>query len=134
MASSPNALPLRLRQAAGWFDPRARQAGGLAFILNRLSALGLTLYLFVHLGVLSTLLRGPQAYDTFIAFAHHPLVLAGEYLVVAAGLLHGLNGIRVAVTSLAVGVPYQKQLFYGLMALAAAGCLYFAIRMFGGGA
>lgn len=134
MASSSNATLLRLRQMAGWFDPRARQAGGLAFILNRLSALGLTVYLFLHLGVLSTLLRGPQAYDTFIAFARNPVVLAGEYLVVVGGLLHGLNGIRVAVTSLAVGVPYQKQLFYSLMVLAAAGCLYFAVRMFGGGA
>ena len=121
-----------LRNAVRWFDPRARQTGDLAFILNRISGIGLTVYLFLHLGVLSTLLRGPEAYDTFIAFARNPVILAGEYIVVVGGLLHGLNGLRVAITSLAVGVPYQKQLFYSLMALAFAGCLFFAIRMFGG--
>ena len=130
---SANSLPQHIREIAGWFDPRARQTGGLAFILNRVSAIGLTVYLFLHLGVLSTLLKGPAAYDAFIAFARNPLVLAGEYLVVVGGLLHGLNGIRVALTSFSIGVPYQKQLFYSLMLLAAIGCLFFAVRMFGGG-
>jgi hypothetical protein len=40
--------------------------------------------------------------------------------------------LRIAITSLGVGVPNQKQLFYALMLLALAACLYFATRMFRG--
>ena len=115
-----------------WFDPRGRQVGTWAFIINRVTALGLTLYLVMHLMVLSTLAFGPSAYDGFIALAKSPLVLAGEFLVVLGGLMHGLNGVRVGVTAFGIAVPYQKQLFFGLMALALIGGLAFAVRMFGG--
>jgi succinate dehydrogenase / fumarate reductase cytochrome b subunit len=119
-----------LARAAGWFDPRWRQIGTWAFILNRVSGLGLTLYLFLHLAVLSTLARGPEAYDSFIALAKSPLFLLGELLVVAAGLYHGLNGLRVAFTSFGVGVAHQKRIFYGLLALTVVCVAVFALRMF----
>jgi len=118
-------------QAARWFDPRWRGVGTWAFILNRLSGIGLTLYLFLHLIVLSTLARGPAAYDSFIALAKSPLMVAAELLVVVAALYHGLNGLRVALTSFGVGVAHQKALFYGLLVLVAAGGLLFAVRMLG---
>ena len=41
-----------------WFDPRNRQIGTWAFILNRITALGLTLYLLMHLVALSQLAQG----------------------------------------------------------------------------
>jgi len=115
-----------------WFDPRSRQVGTFAFIMNRLTGLGLTFYLFLHLLALGQLASGPQAYDGFIALVKNPVFLVGEYLVVVGGILHGLNGLRIVITSLGVGVPNQKQLFYALMLLALAACLYFATRMFRG--
>ena len=115
---------------ARWVDPRGRHPGTWAFILNRLSGLGLTLYLFLHLAVLSLLAEGPQAYDRFIALAKSPLMVAGELLVVLAGLYHGLNGLRVAATSLGVGVRYQGLLFAGVLLITLAGGLIFAARMF----
>jgi succinate dehydrogenase / fumarate reductase cytochrome b subunit len=99
-------------QVWAWFEPRWRDIGAWAFILNRISALGLTVYLFVHLAVLSTLARGPQAYDSFIALVKSPLFLAGELLVVVAGIYHGLNGLRIAFNSFGIGITRQKQLFY----------------------
>jgi succinate dehydrogenase / fumarate reductase, cytochrome b subunit len=113
-----------------WFDPRHHQPGTWAFILNRITALGLTLYLFMHLMVLSKLAQGPEAYDSFIALAKTPVVKGGEMLVIAAGLIHGLNGIRVGLTSFGIGVNHQKAIFWGLMALAGAGILFFAYKMF----
>lgn len=115
-----------------WFDPRARSVGNFAFIMNRLSGLGLTLYLCLHLVALAQLAIGPAAYDGFIAMAKNPVVMVGEYIVVVGGLLHGLNGLRIALTSFAIGIPYQRVLFYSLMSLALVGCLYFAMHMFGG--
>ena len=116
-----------------WFDPRSKHLGALGFIMNRLAGIGLTLYLFMHLLALGQLALGSKAYDHFIALAHNPLLLAGEYLVVLGGMLHGLNGLRIAFTSLGNGAAYQKPLFYAMMSLALVVILYFGIRMFGGG-
>lgn len=114
-----------------WFDPRARQVGNWAFILNRVTALGLTFYLFLHLVILSQLAQGPEAYDGFLDLLHSPIFIFGEWLVVAAGIIHGLNGIRIALTSFGIAIPAQKQVFYGVMVVSIATSLFFALRMFG---
>lgn len=113
-----------------WFDPRGKSLSFWGFILNRVTALGLTLYLFIHLIVLSKLAQGPQAYDQFIELAHTPVIQIGEMLVIAAGLIHGLNGIRIGLNSFGIGVTRQKQMFLVLMALAVIGSLVFAWKMF----
>ncbi len=113
-----------------WFDPRNRQVGTWAFILNRITALGLTLYLAMHLVVLSQLAQGSAAYDAFIAFAKNPFFKFGEMLVIAAGIIHGLNGVRIALNSFGIGVRIQKQLFLALMLLAVIAIAYFGYIMF----
>ncbi len=115
--------------AIKWFDPRWRQVGTWAFSLNRITALGLTLYLAMHLVVLSQLAGGAQAYDGFLALLRNPIFLFGEFLVVAAGVIHGLNGLRIALTSFGIAVPYQKQLFYLLMAVALVCIAMIGFRM-----
>jgi succinate dehydrogenase / fumarate reductase, cytochrome b subunit len=122
--------PSRAMNFLRWFDPRHRQLGTIAFILNRITGLGLTLYLFLHLYMLSKLVIGEAAYTAFIQFASTPAVKIGEMLVLAAGMIHGLNGIRIGMTSFGVGVRIQKQMFIGLMFFAVLGIGYFAFRMF----
>lgn len=119
-----------VRQVVRWFDPRQRDSGSWAFILHRLSGIGLTVYLGMHLLVLSTLARGPAAYDSFVALAKSPLFLLGELLLIAGGLYHGLNGLRVSLTSFGFGLAYQRQLFYAVLAGTALISAIFAIRMF----
>ena len=113
-----------------WFDPRFRSISTWGFILNRITALGLTLYLFLHLIVLGKLAQGPQAYQEFLVLAHSPVVKVGEMLVIAAGLIHGLNGIRIGLTSFGIGATRQKQIFLGMMAIAVIGIVIFGIKMF----
>jgi succinate dehydrogenase / fumarate reductase cytochrome b subunit len=119
-----------LKSVLRWFDPRKRDAGTWAFVLNRITALGLTFYLYLHLIVLRKLAQGPTAFDSFITLAKSPLYIVGELLVIVAVLLHGLNGLRVTLPSFGIAVPYQKQMFYGLVFLVVVGGLVFAIRMF----
>jgi succinate dehydrogenase / fumarate reductase cytochrome b subunit len=119
-----------------WFDPRSRGVGMWAFIINRLSGLGLVLYLVLHLIMLGKLAKGPQAYDQFIAMMKTPFWIAGELLVVAAVFIHGLNGVRIILTSFGIGGDRQKQLFLIIMLVAGAAVIFFAWKMFahaGGG-
>ncbi len=115
-----------------WFNPFGRQIGGWAFILNRITALGLTLYLFLHLIVLSTLANGEAAYQGFLALIHHPVYIFLELLVVAAGIMHALNGVRIVLTTFGIGVTSQKQIFVGLMLVSIVAIVIFAVRMFMG--
>jgi succinate dehydrogenase / fumarate reductase cytochrome b subunit len=118
------------KDVANWFDPRKKQLGSWAFILNRVTAIGLTIYLYMHLVILSKLAQGPVAWDSFIAIVKQPWFVVGEFLVVAGGLLHGLNGLRIILNSFGYGVPSQKQIFIVLMVLAVIASIIFGIRMF----
>ena len=118
------------RRAWSWFIPFRRDVGSWAFALNRITAIGLTIYLFLHLIILGKLAQGPGAYDEFLILTENPLIKLGEWAVVAAAILHGLNGIRVILTSFGVGVTRQKQLFYGFMVIAAIFILIFTARMY----
>lgn len=114
-----------------WFDPRGRDVGTWAFILNRVTALGLTFYLFLHLIVLGQLALGAEYYDNFLNLLHNPVVVFMELLVVIGGIYHGINGIRVGLTSFGIAIPAQKAMFWVVIALTLVGSLFFAVRMFG---
>ena len=118
------------RRFWSWFIPVKRDIGSWAFALNRITAVGLTFYLFLHLIILGKLAQGPNAYDDFLVLTGNPLIKLGEWAVVAAAILHGLNGIRIILTSFGVGVTRQKQLFWGLMAVAAGVILFFTAKMY----
>ena len=118
------------RRFWSWFIPFKRDIGSWAFALNRITALGLTLYLFMHLFILNKLTQGPDAYNEFLMLTENPLIKLGEWAVVAAAILHGLNGIRIILTSFGVGVTRQKQLFWGFMAVAAVIILFFTAKMY----
>ena len=118
------------RRFWSWFVPFRRDIGSWAFALNRITAIGLTIYLFLHLIILGKLAQGPGAYDDFLVLTENPFIKLGEWLVVAAAILHGLNGIRIILTSFGIGVTRQKQLFFGLMAIAIVVILFFTARMY----
>ncbi len=114
-----------------WFDPRGRQPGSWAFILNRITGLALTFYLVLHLIVLNKLTQGSHAYDDFLVLTHLPLIQLGEILLIAAVVLHGLNGLRVILLALGVGLSHQKAMFVISLIFTALATLLFAIRLFG---
>lgn len=105
------------RPLSAWFDVREDRMGSWAFALNRLTGLGLTLYLFIHLVVLSLLAQGPDAWDSFLELAHHPLYLLLDIVLIFGILFHGLNGIRVALVGMGIGVRVQRTMFWVLMAI-----------------
>jgi succinate dehydrogenase / fumarate reductase cytochrome b subunit len=59
-----------------WVFPFKRSSGTWAFVLNRWSGVLLALYLYVHLGILTSVAFNPDAYDQFLVIARSPLGLA----------------------------------------------------------
>ena len=107
---------LRPRQPLrSWFDLRRRRVGSWAFALNRLTGLGLSLYLFLHLGVLSILLQGDSAWNDFVALVKSPLFLILDVVLLFGLIFHGLNGIRVTLVGLGFITEKQRSLFWGVM-------------------
>lgn len=105
------------RPLQSWFDVRHRRVGSWAFALNRLTGLALTAYLFLHLAVLSLLLQGEAGWNEFVDLARTPLFLTFDVILIFAILFHGLNGIRVALVGMGVGVRHQNKLFWVVMVI-----------------
>ena len=103
------------RPLKSWFDVRGRRPGSWAFALNRLTGIGLSLYLIVHLIVLTTLLRGEQAWNDFVAIAKTPPFLILDVILIIGLVFHGLNGVRVALVGTGIAADKQRSLFWALM-------------------
>jgi succinate dehydrogenase / fumarate reductase, cytochrome b subunit len=119
------------RRVSRWLDPRGRHLGTLAFILNRLTALGLVAYLYLHLAILGTLLRGPQAWDSLVELFRRPLFLALDVLLIAGLAFHGLNGLRMALVGSGLLVNRHKALLAAAGILTGLVTLVAAVRIFG---
>ena len=122
------------RKAPGptaWFDVRGRRLGQVAFSLNRFTGLGLVLYLFLHLAVLTQLLAGASAWNGFLRLATTPVFLGLDVLLIFGLLVHGLNGLRVALVGTGLVPNRQRALFLSLMAFGAIVLLYSALHILG---
>lgn len=122
----------KARRAGRWFDVRHRKLGMWAYALNRIAGIGLVVYLYLHLVILSTLSRGPGGWDAFVALARSPFFLSLDVILLAGILIHGLNGLRVALTGFDVGVKRQKALFSALMLVAVVALGAAVLKIFGG--
>lgn len=103
-----------------------------AYALNRITGIGLVVYLYLHLAVLSLLAQGPGGWNAFVSLARMPYFLALDVILIAGILIHGLNGLRVALTGFNIGVKAQKALFGILMLVAAIALGVAAFMIFGG--
>jgi succinate dehydrogenase / fumarate reductase cytochrome b subunit len=122
----------KLRRAGRWFDVRRRKPGMWAYTLNRITGIGLVVYLYLHLGVLSLLSRGPTSWDSFVSLARSPYFLTLDVILLAGILIHGLNGLRIALTGFNVGVKKQKVLFSALLLVTVVALGAAALKIFGG--
>ncbi len=118
------------RAISAWFNPLKRSAGYLAFVLMRLSGIGLVVYLLLHMVVLANLLRGAAGWDAAVAFMSAPLFKLLDVVLIAGILIHMLNGIRVSVIGLGFGTQSHKGLFWTMMAVAVLLLAYAAWLVF----
>lgn len=122
----------KARRAVHWFDVRGRKLGMWAYALNRITGIGLVVYLYLHLVILSQLLGGARSWDAFVSLARSPLFLTLDVVLIAGALIHGLNGLRVAMMGMGIGVSVHKTLFGALLLIATIMLLVAALFIYGG--
>lgn len=77
-----------------------RYRGGMnmyAWVLHRLTGLGVLLFLMVHIVETFFLVLGPEAYNSAIAVYKTPVFKVAELGLTFAVLYHAVNGVRVTV-------------------------------------
>lgn len=107
-----------MKRRSCWFEFHLHPAGMLAFMIHRLTGIGLVVYLYLHLWILNTLRQGSQAWDTFLQMMRSPMVLLLDAVLLFGILFHGLNGLRLSLVGLGIGLRWQKWLFWGSLGVA----------------
>ena len=82
----------------------------LAFIVHRLSGLGLALFLPGHFWLLGLALREDQAMNSALAWANNPVVKMAEFGLVFLLAVHMFGGIRLLALEFLPWRPMQKTL------------------------
>lgn len=88
-----------------------RYAGNVAFWVQRLTGVALLAYLIVHVHTIRDL-QDPARFDAAMATFSHPLFKLGEIGLLATVILHALNGIRLTLVDLGVGLSRQRQMWW----------------------
>lgn len=99
---------------------RRRMPGMFAWLLHRITGIGITFYLLFHIATIGTLIfmGGPDFNRSLAILMHNPWFLSLDFLLLAAVLIHALNGIRILIIDFGVWILHQKALFYTSMAVA----------------
>jgi succinate dehydrogenase / fumarate reductase, cytochrome b subunit len=87
-----------------------KHSGSWAWILHRITGLGLTAYILMHIIALTGLLKGEAAFNAEMKLFSSPPFLVGEWLLGALVIFHAVNGIRIVLVDLGNGARYHKQI------------------------
>ncbi len=122
-----------------WFNPFSRGIGMYAWLFQRITGLCLLIYVFIHVSIISLMLLDPflgldqagllyntvvhamnqNLFDTGFDLLNHMLSI-GFFIdagVMALGIYHGANGIRVVMFDLGIGIRSQKMIFWIFLVL-----------------
>lgn len=120
-----------------WFTPR--EAGRTAFLMQRVTGLGLTVYFILHVFNIGTVTGGAVAWSDFLAYIDTPIGGSALVLMLAALGFHFINGVRLMLGELGLmlprprrpNYPYRPRFFNTvqrvLLALAVVAAVVFAL-------
>src|SRR3990170_2752595 len=103
-----------VRDQVQWVLRKPMNLEKLALWVQRMSGVGILVYLFFHIFVTSTAASGRDAWEGVMDVLRNPGAHVGELLVVVGAVFHAINGIRVMLlemTSL-VGKPVRPDYPY----------------------
>lgn len=101
-------------------QPRNFKPGMWAWLLHRITGLGISLFLVLHIWEITSVSRGGGgAFDVRMAGLRNPLAAAGEFFLFLAVVYHGINGVRLLLFDMGIGIRKQKPLFWGVLGISA---------------
>lgn len=99
---------------------REFSAGMWAWIFHKFTGWVLVGYLFVHIPVLSTALVGPETYTSTIqGLESLAIVRVMEVGLLAVAVFHIMNGTRLLLVDLGLGLKHQDKSFYASLLITA---------------
>lgn len=103
------------------FWPTNMKTGMWAWVGHRLTGLALVAYVFLHLSFISTasMAEGGADFDALMEMTSQPLFVAMDFLLVIVVIYHAMNGMRVVLFDLGIGIRRQKLVFWITMAISA---------------
>lgn len=116
----------RLRRYPGFWDARYR-VGAWAFLLHRISGIILSLYGVAIILAFSSALIGEAHFNQVMALFHTPWGRGFEMLAIASLIYHSLNGFRIILFDLGIGIKNQKGIFWSLLSL---GGIFFLFTLY----
>lgn len=112
-------------------DQRARAHPAYwAFLMHRLSGLGLAAFLPLHFWALGQALHGAAALDGFLRFADQGLFKFAEWGLVVLLALHMMGGVRLLLIEFGSTSGLRKDWIAGAAGFAAATGMAFALSLF----
>jgi succinate dehydrogenase / fumarate reductase cytochrome b subunit len=96
----------------------------LGFWIQRLTGVGLLAYLFLHVHTIN-LLREQKSFDEALSQFRAPVFKLAEVALLGCVILHALNGIRLTMVDMGVGLSRQRQIFWW-MAIGVGAVLFIA--------
>lgn len=81
-----------------------------AFLVHRLSGLGLALFLPAHFWLLGSALEGASSLEAKLAWTHQPMVIAAEWGLITLLAAHLAGGLRLLALELLPWRDWQKTL------------------------
>jgi len=131
IASRQGLVPLSTEYIASVDMWKPMAVGMWAWVLHRVTGIALVAYLLLHVSLMSiSLLKGQPAFDSLLStlMTSRPFQMLDLGLL-AAVLIHGINGVRLIPFDLGIGVRRQKETFWGGMVIASLLFSWSALRV-----
>ena len=104
-------LPNRLG-ILGWAWAGRYKMERYLYTLHRITGFGLLFYVALHLVANGFRLGGEDSWVSAMNFLDHPVFKVGEYLIMAAFIIHALNGGRLILQHLGITLGKPKPPIY----------------------
>jgi len=112
-AASKGKVPLPNRLGIkGWFWAGRYKIERYLYTLHRVTGFGLLAYVALHLVANGSRLWGEGSWESTMNFLSNPGFKVGEYLVMAAFIIHALNGGRLMLQHLGFTLGKPKPPIY----------------------
>lgn len=90
------------------------RTGMWAWMLHRVTGLGILLFLILHVADTALVAYRPDWYDHALELYKHPLFRVGEVAIFFSVLFHALNGLRIVIQDFwPVAMRHQQKLALG---------------------